>query len=329
MLLSVILYSLSPIFFHIGNADIAPLGFNATRMFFECVILFSCIAFLYYKKINIIEILIIKKAITTNWCKYLLIGIFIGAFDLAILAWSLKYINLAAATVLYQTWPIWMILFTSKMFIKNNRYEKVGLHGWFYIIIGFIGLSIVILSQIKLEISNKEINFEFNKSVFAGSLLAVMAAIISALHVSCSIKWGNEKMNSLLSGNKNMNIDSIKKYMEMFFVMTGILIASIPVVIVSCLFLFSIDIDEEIHISNMAMAAIQGSFFAGGIAMIIYRMANIITPRLEINILSYAIPLISILWIGVFGYIEVIKLNWLIIGACGIVAANILIYFKK
>ena len=328
MAVAVFLYSLAPVLFYKGEADDAPFIFNAVRVTAECLAVFIYLIVIYYYKFSDVKLRDIWCVIRTSWRKWLLLGVLIGTFDVTVLGWSLKYIDISAATILYQTWPIWMILFIGRMFAKKGRYENISAFGWVCIIVGFIGLGIVILSQASDALLEKEADSSAYLPIFLGSFLALVAAIMGALHGACSIRWGEIAMNNFLENASSQSGKSTKRYAEMFFVMIGIIIASIPGIIIGAVWGVWGSHNEIIKVNNMAIAAAHGAFFAGGMAMIFSRMANLATTKLEINALSYAGPVLSLLWLGILGYIDVVKIDWLVIGAISIVAANALLNFK-
>ena len=75
---------------------------------------------------------------------------------------------------------------------------------------------------------------------------------------------------------------------------------------------------------NVIIAAILG-FFITSTVIILYRAANLLTTKLEINAMSYATPVITLIYLGILGYINVPHIDWLIIGTTGILASNILL----
>ena len=62
-------------------------------------------------------------------------------------------------------------------------------------------------------------------------------------------------------------------------------------------------------------------------AAILQRKANLSTRNLGVNALGYAIPILSLIWLWIFSEINVLRPDYLIIGAAAIVTANLLINF--
>ena len=72
----------------------------------------------------------------------------------------------------------------------------------------------------------------------------------------------------------------------------------------------------------------MGGAVAYALANITWRAANMLTDNLGINAMSYATPLVALLWLFVFSQVNVARLDYLIIGAAVIISANLLINFE-
>ena len=85
---------------------------------------------------------------------------------------------------------------------------------------------------------------------------------------------------------------------------------------------------ETIAGTDLAIAVVGGGVVQA-IASILYRTAILNTNNLGINALGYTVPIFSLLWLAVFSRISVAHVDYLVIGAAAIVAANVLIYFES
>ena len=320
MFLAVIFYSLIPVFIHAGDAKQDPFIFNAIRLMFLCIGIMIFLILFYWKELINYEI---WKIISKNALKLSMIGSILGSFNYAIFAFSLKYIDVALATVIYDTWPIWMILLTGKMFQKEKHYQKTHIMEWGCIIIAFLGLCLVVSSESGMLFLYHN-NMESLYSLSMGVVLALAAAIIGALSSGCTIKWGRDIIN------KNLEVKPKETgNMTVFFVLFATFAASVINFITIILFNnFTANSNEFIYTENVIIAAILGLFISTP-ATLFFRTANVITTKLEINVMGYLTPIFTLACLIVMGYADVVRMDWLIIGALLIVTTNILLYLNS
>ena len=321
MMASVLLFSLSAICVYFGEAHKAPLTFNAIMSFF------SRLGILLFLVVNYRQWLFDREtwgAVINNWRSWSLLGILVGVFDYTVLGWSLKYIDISVATALFQTWPFWLIVLTGQMFKGEHRYSVINFFGWSCILMGLAGLMFVVLSQTETLLWQNDSASIFDAVI--GQLLAIVGAIFTGgLVGGCSIRWGDTVLKSVSEKTKE-NAAKSKKDIGLFFVMIGLVIGSVPNIIVGAAWGIHNEA-AEFGNTNIIIAAVYG-FFVLSAALIFSRMANRATLKLEVNALSYMVPVLSLAWLGILGYINVPKVAWLVIGAMGIVAANALLNFK-
>ena len=318
MLAAVLLYALFPVFIHVGEGHQAPFMYNAVRLLFMGMGISIFLIVFYRRQLFDREI---WRVVCRNWRRWSLLGTLLGAFNYAIFGWALRYIDVSVASVLYETWPLWMILLMGKMFQTENRYKSLGVFGWACILMGFVGLSFVILSQTSGIVFEGETMSLFH--LFLGVSLALIASILTAMSNGCSIRWGT----TVLMDIPDCKQKEIDKDLTMLFVLMAIVLASIPNIIISVSLGGWGGHNEIIEIDNMIIAAIHG-FFILTAARIFLRTANLITTKLEINAIAYGAPIFALAYLAMLGYINVPNTDWLIVGAIGVVVANILLNLK-
>ena len=318
MLAAVLLYAMMPVFVTLGEGHQAPFMYNAIIMLFACIGTSVFLIVFYRRQVFDREI---WHIICQNWRRWSLLGVVLGAFSYAIFAWSLRYIDVSVAAVLYETWPLFMILLTGKMFQTKNRYESVGAFGWACILMGFVGLGFVISSQTEEADAVKETMPLFH--LFLGVLLALISAGLAAMHGSCSLLWGAYVLENMPK-HKQKETD---RDWTILFALASIVFTGIPSIIISVALSAWGGHNEIVEVDNMIIAAFLG-FFVLATAGILFRMANLATTKLETNAMGYAIPIFTLAYLAILGYINIPKVDWLVIGATGIIAANALLNFK-
>ena len=84
---------------------------------------------------------------------------------------------------------------------------------------------------------------------------------------------------------------------------------------------------ESITLESAAIALGTGAVVAS-IGRTAMRMANLTTTNLGINAMTYAVPVVSLVWLLLFDQTEVLRLDYLVIGAVAIVTTSLLISFE-
>ena len=324
MLMAILLYSLVPVFITWGEGDKAPFMYNAVRLLFMSIGTSIFLIVFYHRLLFNREI---WQVVCKNWRKWSLLGVLFGAtIEYPMFGWALRYIDVSVASVLYETWPLWMILLTGKMFQKESRYENVGTFGWACILMGFAGLGFVILSQTDNVVFGKENMSLFY--LFLGVLFALVAGGMGALIVGCSIRWGADVLKDVSQlKNPPEHKKELGKDLEIFFVSMIVVLTSIPSIIIGTTVSVFGGHNEIVEFDNMLIAAALGLFISTA-ANMFFRVANLFTTKLEINAMAYATPIFTLAWLAMLEYINVPHIDWLVIGAIGVVAANALLNFK-
>ena len=318
MLVAVLLYAMMPVFVTLGEGHKAPFMYNAISMLFALLSTSVFLMVFYRRQLFDREI---WHVVCRNWRRWSLLGVALGTFRYAIFGWSLRYIDVSVAAVLYETWPLFMILLTGKMFQTENRYENIGAFGWACILMGFVGLGFVISSQTDDVSFAKETIPLFH--LFLGVLLALVSAGLAAMYGSCSLRWGADVLKDIPE-RKQKETD---KDLTMLFALVAIVFTGIPVLPISVALGAWGGHNEIVEVDNMIIAAFLG-FFVLATAGILFRMANLATTKLETNAMGYAIPIFTLVYLAILGYINIPKTDWLVIGAMGVIAANALLNFK-
>ena len=308
MLAAAILFSFLPFTFSIGDAHNAPFLFNAVLQFSSAA---TCIIFLAGFNLPLFN----RKTfalILANLRSRALFWATVGTFEYVFFAVSLNYIDVAVAAVLIQTWLIFMVLFTARLFEKEMRYHKISATIFFLLLLGFSGVAFVIFSQ--TEQLDNAIGTLLGSAAVFGIAAVLVAAVLAGLAGSFTLKWGSEA-SLQLSGNNDH---------QLFFTIAALAIVKIfgsAVAIVS-----SLSIGESINDISITLAFAYG-FFGFGVAAILMRVANVKTTDLGVNAIAFVTPVFSLSWLGLGSLIHVPHVDLLIIGTVAIILANLLINF--
>lgn len=100
--------------------------------------------------------------------------------NFGLFALSTRFINVSAATVTFGAWPIFMALFTARLFRGEKRYRRISARTLFLILMGMAGFGLAVLSQSGNGAKALSSGAGWTESA-AGSALALGAAGLTAL----------------------------------------------------------------------------------------------------------------------------------------------------
>ena len=330
MLLSVLLYSILPVAFVLGNANNAPLLFSGIVFLFSgaCGIVYLFVRHYLFAdnlnkrneevcRINIETYQLIKKNLWDPNIAWILVS----KFTYLIFAFALGFVDASIATILIDLWPIFMVIFMAWLFKddetskhnKKGRYEPITAGDWLLFAVAFFGVAFVVASQNETFGSLTKL---LNYTALGGVALLLIAAALSGLIAPISMNWARGVMKQ--SGEENID-------KETFFTIVSHTIGDIVggIVFLGIGVLWG-ETTRSIGEIGITISIIFG-FFGLGIGGIAFRIANIKTTSLSINALGYAIPVVGLIWLAIANSIHVPHIDWLIIGVAAIITANLLL----
>ena len=276
--------------------------------------------------------------------------ILISYFDFAILMLSFRFANVQAAAVIYEVWPIILILIIARN--TGERYVKVTKSIMLLLIIAFIGVGFVLFSQSRLTAgaaSALDIISLLQGKALIGIVLAVLAAFITAL-TGYSWVWTHNMTRTrdgVVVPNPAIYIPDVIKYkitdrspeyQTMFFLVILLFFTNIFALILNtgAGIVFAIIVNEYSTILNFdyLIKGVIGGILSYGIASLLWRYATSLTTNLGIHAMSYSTPVFSVIFLNVaaalfsVGIAQIINFPYLIIGAIAIISTNLLVNFE-
>ena len=209
-----------------------------------------------------------------------------------------------------------MVLLTAWLFKQYRRYEKITIWLILMMVLGFAGFAFVIFSQVPQ--SENVIGMIFSGSLMLGVALALFTAVCNGVLPAYTLKWGADVKKQSESTD-----DDCKN--EIFFVVVALAIARL----ISAIIQFGLGgiFNESIDGTGIIVAAVFGAGVAG-IGTMMSRRALTATKNLGISALTYAGPVLGLVWLGLASQINVLRIDYLIIGAAAVITANLLLNFK-
>ena len=315
MLLTVIGFSLLPLLVAIGGGTESPFLFTAGVSLGTGLgsALFLAVAFGQVLRKPSVLALIWQRL--PSWALFLVI---VDQLDYALFAWSTRYLDYSVVAILFQTWPIFLIVLTAILYRAQARYHKITFVMVWLLITGFVGFAFVTASQ-----SGGLGNWDSSQlSDTAIGLALIISAVMVAALPAFGFKWGTDLSQALPD---NVVGDRDRSFLEICCALVAFCIASfIGIGMNAGIGLVAM---ETISMESFAIAVGSGALVMAP-ASIFWRAANMLTSNLGINALAYAVPIFALLWLFLFWQVAVARIDFLIIGAVAIIATNLLINFE-
>lgn len=241
----------------------------------------------------------------------------LGNCEYALFAWSLQYIDITMATIVFQSWPIFFLIISALLLRENIRHlhnGKTALSLFLLVSLSVIGFAFIVFSQ------SGEIGQLGNVSSLITGVVLVAGAMALGNLKAFGIDWGR-RLGNQLSGD----LTGLGSSPAMFFVLVSFLISSFGAAAVGLIVGLGRSETWDMEILGMAFL---GGMVVNGTAGIMWRKANMADDDIGFNALGYAIPVVAILFLLLFGMAGVSQIDYLIIGVMAIVVANLLINFE-
>ena len=323
MMIAVVFYSVVPVMFELGDADESPFLFTGIWLGSVGIAAGSVILSLQW------TLLSDRTVIEDIWshCKSrLMLFSAIGFCGFAFFAVGLAHVDVSLAAILYETWPIFLIFLMARWFKGTQRYNPITFGTLLFVVMALIGVALVILSQSDapqpLPAHDAGLAEFMTLSgvifkVLPGVALVLMGAFCQAA------SGGTLKIGVLLA--KEHPHEKHHKSNDPREIVFVIVMSCICLVFAGfALCAIGVMVSEALSAHQLTYA-ILGGLFVNSIATFAFRYANLKTDDLGVNALAYATPLVTLIWLFALSTLDVSRLDFLIIGAMGIVASNLLI----
>ena len=315
MIVSVIGYSLIPLLVASGRGADSPFLFGAGwRLgvgFGLSVFLFTFFRDVLFHK----EVLSLIYERMKTWA---MLFIILSQFDYVAFALATRFVDVSVAAILFETWPIFLILLTAILFRGEARYRAVKPDVIMLLMIGFVGFWFVAASETG-GFGN------WSGSQFTDTLIGIGVVILAIILTTASayqFRWGVDLSRALpnsLIRNKNSNL------VDICCVVTSSWIGNFLASGINVAVGFA---SGETMAWGALSVAVIGGIFGNALGNIAWRAANLMTTNLGINAVSYATPIFSLVWLFLFWQVNIARTDYLIIGAIAIISANLLINFE-
>jgi hypothetical protein len=122
------------------------------------------------------------------------IGLSIVAnFNLAFFAWSTRFVDVSVTAILFEIWPIYIILITARLFRGDTRYREITSEMVLLLALGLIGFAFVVGGQAG---GFADIQTGGLSLLIVGVVLAVFGAIATSFS-AFGFRWGTDVASEL------------------------------------------------------------------------------------------------------------------------------------
>ena len=315
MLVAVALFSSLPLVIAWGGGERAPFLFNAAM---NAGAVLGCLIFLglFYRS------LILNGATLRIIGRHMFdpkIALSIAAnFNFAFFAWSTRFVDVSVSAILFESWPVFIILITARLFRDDPRYHDISPEVVMLLLLGLVGFAFVVVGQAggfaNVQASGLTV-------VIIGVVLAVLGAIATSF-TGFSFRWGTDVANELPTEfREGINASSL----DFFAVLVAFLVANTVSAVVNTF--AGIGSGESMDTRTLLIAVFLGGA-TNWVANVAWRKANLTTYNLGINALAYGTPIFSLIWLFLFSQVAPQRPDYLVTGAAGIIIVNLLINFE-
>ena len=289
-----------------------------------------------------------NKIINKIWHSKILLWAILGRLSGAFLALASGFVETEVATVLFEAWVIFYIIIRGLNPSKQESAShnlKSELSAQNIILFSFAGIGLLFI--------NLSETGQFSGISILGLIFALIDAILAAISIERSIKWGEkaEKViynkdsnNTEVESNREARGSKVKTYRKIQIVTVYTLVATIVMnlavsgVSVFGVFVFNWAKDDKIlkfenFFYNGFIWVFLITIILGSIEVIGYRKAGIEAQSDKIFSISYFMPIFSVIWLWiqsgiVEGNVQVGRIDYFLIGISIVVAVNILLNYS-
>ena len=309
MAIAIVGYSMTPVMVGIASGGDTPLVYNAVMRFGYSI---SVAVFLFAFYGSLLRSAAVLKVLGRRLLNWHVVLIFLGQFEIGLLAWATRFVDISVATILMESWPILLVFLVGRWFTARDRYVKPTPALVLLLTAGFAGVALVILSQ---GVGGDGFYGGTLLAPFLGFLLALCAALCIALS-GLGVSWGIDVGKDLAA---LPDLKFRRESLELF----GALVVSFSASLLVAILAGSLALSggAEFRPGTLLVASIAGLTFV--IPNVSWRLANLVSTTLAINALAYATPLLSLVWLALLSQIGAVRMDLLLLGAVLIVASNV------
>ena len=313
MMVAVAANAAFPVLFSMGHAGNAPILF--TGLWQTCNGLCTGLLILVLKG-KLLTRPDVMADISRHCRTWLMLASVGGVCGFALFSFSLAFVDVSLATILHEIWPLLLMFLLAFLYRTEGRYRPTGADILVFAGMAVAGVALVVLSHNENPSPILSIGSGLaGAHTLVGVFLLLVAATCAAARVACSQKIGTQIAGIHTHGEN-------RKTGEVVFTMAISSICHVAGGAALCAIGLAVSEPLSFH---QAMYAVGGGLLLAPVGSVALRVANLKTRNLGVIAISYATPLVALVLLWSISMIDVSHIDYLVVGATGIVAANLLI----
>ena len=214
----------------------------------------------------------------------------IGNFDDAVFAIAARHADVTVATVIYQTWPVFYILFTVRLMPAPPQGAALPA----LVAVSIVGAALAHISQVQHALPTQHL-LAITGEEAAGAALALLAAALGGLP-AFALRWGVDLANQTTENLRQPEpSQSLQFYCVIATALTGVVI-HLPAGIAAA----ALAADPGITPAQASAAWMSGALCIG-LPALLWRWANLAAPdQPGINAAGFLTPAFSVAWLLLF-----------------------------
>ena len=325
----VFFFSLIPIVVALGTNGDSPFLFN---VFWRLGIIATCVAFLLRCYRSTLAFCWrsrrqpqFRRLVRRRFRSLMLWLAVLNGMDYALLALSIRFIDITAAAVLFEFWPIIFVILMAYLERKDGRRRTIPVTVYPLLALVLAGVVLVTLSQAH----EGESLLQFSRTeVWVGAILALLGGVASAC-TAYSFRWASELESDLdesFPDEWGELKDSDTDFpISIFYVMVAFVVTNFFSVFATGA--IGVASGETLTWYHVAYGLFGGAAIQAA-GSILFRVANVRAENLGVNAIYYLTPLLTLAWLMLLGFgLEVSQWDLLIMGASVIIVSNLIINF--
>ena len=326
----VFFFSLIPIVVALGTNGDSPFLFN---VFWRVGIIATCVGFLlsFYRSTLAFcwsnrRQPQFRRLVRRRFRSAILWLAVLNGMDYALLALSIRFIDITAAAVLFEFWPIIFVFLMAYLERKDGQRKSIPVTVYSLLPLVLIGVVLVTLSQAHEGESLLQV---LTPEAWVGAFLALLGGVASAC-TAFSFRWASE-LESDLDETFQDEWKAIKDSgadlpISIFYVMVAFVVTNFFSIFATAA--IGVGSGETLTLHHVAYGLCGGAVVQA-MGSILFRIANVKTRNLGVNAIYYLTPCLTLAWLVLLGFgPQVSRWDFLIMGASAIIVSNLIINFE-
>ena len=321
MLAAATVFSLLPLAVELSGGSQAPLLFN---VWLRTGATAGCLLFLIAAHrrtiLNSGAVRLAVRRLLSPPTNRLAAGVLISTFDFALLAWSAEHMGIATASLIFQTWPVIVVLIVQRVLQDQGIRKTLQPHTLFLTAVSLAGFLVAMASQPTQSAGLAGLRETLTDPATAMGPALALAAIAATSFITLAWRWGRDTAREHRPGHQG-------HAEELEFTVAIFLTANLASAGGSLVLALTLQGGQQLAAHGWLTATAAGMALAVGNAA--WARANLASENPAANAVHLAVPVLTLTWLLLLGQTGEVHTGYLLTGAVILIGANFLIYLKR